>query len=110
MLTTISIVIILVILNSAGQVFLKKAAIAGAYKLHFLTAGYSAFLVSVLLTQILLKFIEFKSLAIVITLNLVGVMLASVLFLNERFTQRKVFGTFLVVLGSMLFLGQDLFF
>lgn len=106
MLISLLLIFVLVLINSAGQIFLKLASLRKEKRFAFLFFGYGLFLISVFLVQILLNYIEFKSLAIVITLNIVGVMVASAIFLNEKLTRQKVTGTLVVVVGSVIFLAQ----
>jgi drug/metabolite transporter (DMT)-like permease len=95
-----------VFINAAGQICLKKATINIKLKLIYLTVGYSLFILSVLITKILIDNIDFKNMALIVTFNLIGVMIGSVLFLGESMTKRKLTGTVLVIIGSVIFLDS----
>lgn len=103
-------VLSLVLVNSIGQTFLKKSTLTSERKKIYLIIGYSFFLLSLGLVQVLLVYVPFYFLALVISLNLVGVLIFSILFLNEKLTLSKCYGTLIVSLGVVIFLqGNALF-
>lgn len=103
-LLTVTVVLALACINSMGQIFLVKANQHKQRKLYFLGLGYSLFVISVITIQFLMSYIEFKTLSIVISLNILAVMFASVIFLKEKLTRKKVIGTYIVFFGSCIYL------
>ncbi|APD87559.1 hypothetical protein BM527_16490 [Alteromonas sp. Mex14] len=97
----------LVIINSLGQVLLKRATINAVYKKHYLVSGYALFILSLVLVQFLLNYINFSTLALVISLNVIGVSFASVVLLREKMTTYMLYGTLMVALGGFLFINGD---
>ncbi|WP_028544006.1 EamA family transporter [Paenibacillus taiwanensis] len=104
----IALVIILVVTNSVAQVFLKLGAVQNKstflkiINLHTIV-GYSLFFLATLLSVYSLKFISFKELTVIISLNYVVTLLLSILILKEKFTGRKVLSTLLIVFGVIVF-------
>ena len=99
---TALIVISLALLNSAGQIFLAKA-VKAQRKYLYLIAGYTLFVLSVVCVQYLMHIIDFKTLSIITSFNVIGVLIASVIFLGERLTKRKVLGSMVVFAGSAIY-------
>jgi drug/metabolite transporter (DMT)-like permease len=100
----VSVVVALACINSMGQIFLVKANLNRNKRFFFLGLGYGLFVISVITMQFLMNYIEFKTLSIVISLNLLAVMFASVIFLKEKLTRKKVIGTLIVFFGSCIYL------
>ena len=98
------VVVVLACINSMGQVCLVKANVHRNKRFYFYALGYGLFVISVITMQFLMNYIEFKTLSIVISLNLLAVMFASVIFLKEKLTRKKVIGTLIVFLGSAIYL------
>jgi drug/metabolite transporter (DMT)-like permease len=108
-MTVILLVTLSVFINATGQVLLKKATIHIKSKYVYLICGYSLFVISVFITKLLIDKIDFKNMALVVTFNLIGVMLGSVLFLGEPLTKRKITGTAMVMVGTIIFLDSSFF-
>ncbi|MGG1637089.1 EamA family transporter [Paenibacillus sp. NRS-1760] len=106
---TLALIFILVLINSFAQILLKIGATKVGKKVFFLRIspetifGYLLFFIATLLSVYLLKFIEFKSLTLVIALNYVGTLVFSNLILKEKYTKIKVISTILIIAGVIVF-------
>jgi multidrug transporter EmrE-like cation transporter len=104
-LATILISFALVILNTAGQLLLKRASEAGGLFNVDLWGGYFLFLVSVGVSFFLMRILDLKFFTTIMSLNYVAVMLASAYFFKEPLTPSKIGGTALVLCGVIVFVG-----
>lgn len=99
----------IVFLTTAGQVFLKKAALSHKNRkksLLFLALGYSIFVVTIGLSYLLMKMIPMKYFTVIMSLNYITVMLGAKLFLNEKLNRQKIIGTSLVAVGILIFMWR----
>lgn len=107
---SILVILLLVAINSFAQVLLKKGALKSLEGKSFLSniniyivTGYLFFFSSTILSVYLLKFINFKSLTIIISLNYVGTLILSNLILKEKYTHRKILSTAIIIIGVLIF-------
>lgn len=97
----------IVLLTTAGQIFLKKGAIYRTKRkesLTFIAIGYLLFVITIGFSYMLMKLVPMKYFTVVMSLNYIAVMFGAKLFLNETFEKKKVIGTVLVTLGIMVFM------
>lgn len=102
-----ALVIFIVFLTTVGQILLKKAALGLTRhrKRHvYIVYGYFLFILAVICSYFLLKLIPMKFFTIIMSLNYLTVMFASVFFLQERVSVYKFIGTLFVVLGIIVFM------
>ena len=96
---------LIIVFTSIGQVLLKIAA--DSNRLTFINlyvfGAYMIFFVTILISFQLLKTISMLNFTIIISLNYISVMVASIYFLNEGFSSKKLIGTLLVTLGIIIF-------
>ena len=99
--------ILIILLTTAGQVFLKLGAnktegerLINSYVLF----GYILFLMTVILSYFLMKIIAMKYFTVIMSLNYIAVMIAARIFLGEEFKRDKFIGTILIALGVVVFL------
>lgn len=107
MIVFISILVIL--LTTAGQIFLKIGADKAEYSKtinSFVLFGYALFLITVILSYLLMKIIHLKYFTVIMSLNYVTVMIAAKLFLNEEVNKDRFIGTILIALGIIIFLWK----
>lgn len=101
--------IVLVLINSSAQIFLKLGATDLKYKSkvlptsRFTLTGYVLFLVSTILSIYMLKLIEFKSFTLILSFNYVSALILSKIFLGESYTRRKVIATGIIIIGVVVF-------
>ena len=93
-----------VVLNTIGQLLLKKAAQTRGIDNKYLWIGYIYFLATIFVSYFLMKKIELKYFATLMSVNYIVAMLASALFLQENLSRQKVFGTLIVACGVIVFL------
>jgi drug/metabolite transporter (DMT)-like permease len=105
----ILIIVILVLINSFAQILLKVGATKKSNKNLLMKfniqtlSGYILLFTSTILSVYLLKFINFKSLTIVLGLNYVSTLVLSNLILKEGYSKQKVLSTLIIVLGVIIF-------
>lgn len=101
--------IILVVINSSAQILLKIGATDSkglSQKIpisRFTLVGYGLFLVSTVLSILMLKLIEFKSFTLIVSFNYVAALIFSNLFIGEKYTRRKVVATIIIIIGVIVF-------
>ncbi|MNN51703.1 EamA-like transporter family protein [compost metagenome] len=106
---TIFIGIVLVLINSSAQIFLKLGATDSKTRIKltpisgFTIIGYGLFIISTVLSIFMLKLIEFKSFTLILSFNYVSALIFSNIFLGERYTRRKVIATGLIIMGVIVF-------
>ena len=97
----------IVLLTTAGQIFLKKGAIYRSNRkksLTFIAIGYLLFVITIGFSYMLMKLVPMKYFTVVMSLNYIAVMFGAKIFLDETFEKKKVIGTMLVTLGIMVFM------
>jgi len=97
----------IVLLTTAGQIFLKKGAIYRENRSKSLTYvgfGYILFVMTIVFSYMLMKMIEMKYFTVIMSLNYITVMFGASIFLNERLERRKMIGTMIVTFGIMVFM------
>ncbi|WP_419874593.1 EamA family transporter [Candidatus Pristimantibacillus sp. PTI5] len=105
----IVIVAILILMNSFAQIFLKIGAIkTNGSSLRtridaYTIIGYLLFFLATLLSVYLLKFINFKSLTVIISFNYVATLILSNVILKEKYTKQKIIATLVIILGVIVF-------
>ena len=103
----ISISILIILLTTAGQVFLKlgadKAEDARLIN-SFVLFGYILFLITVLLSYFLMKIIAMKYFTVIMSLNYITVVIAAKIFLGEKINKDRLIGTILIASGVFVFL------
>lgn len=98
-----------VVVASFSQLLLKKSANAThenlikEYLNKYVIGGYSMLVVSMLLTILAYRGLDYKHGPIIESLGYVLVMILSRLFLNEKLTRRKIVGTGMILLGIVVF-------
>ncbi|MNW34169.1 EamA-like transporter family protein [compost metagenome] len=106
---TLFIGIVLVLINSSAQIFLKLGATDSKIRIKLISIsgytiiGYVLFLVSTVLSIFMLKLIEFKSFTLILSFNYVSALIFSNIFLGERFTRSKIIATGLIIIGVIVF-------
>lgn len=98
--------LVIILLTTAGQVFLKKGMTYRKEKsksLQLIGLGYFLLTLTLIISYLLMKLIAMKYFTIIMSLNYIAVLLGSKMFLNEKFEQKNVIGTILVTLGIMIF-------
>ena len=102
----LSLSVLIVLLNAAGQLLLKTGATvgqgAGLFN-RYVLSGYALFFVIVLASYYLMHIIDMKYFTAVMSMSYVTVALASRIFLKERIDGRRALGTVIVVAGVSIF-------
>jgi|GEM_PF-5258463 len=101
-------VFLLVVINATGHLLLKIGSKKNQSSiLMFLNIqsllGYSFFLISTLLTVYLLKYIDFKSMTLVVTLNYIATLVLARFILKEKLSMRKYTALAIIILGIVVF-------
>jgi len=99
----ILLVIMSIMLTAVGQLLLKQSVFVKNYKWFFLCSGYFSFFITVLMSYFLMKLIELKTFAVIMSINYVVVMILSALIFKEKMCKNKVIGTVFVLLGVIVF-------
>jgi len=97
--------VFLIIINTLGQIFLKKAADKNTKRLYFLIFGYSLFLMAIFVSYYLMKIMELKYFTVIMSLIYITVLLSSVYIFKESLNKYKIIGTSLVFFGIVIFIG-----
>ena len=100
---TILMVILCVLMNTFGQLFLKISALANRNKYLYLMSGYGLSFCTVVVSVFLMKFIQLKTFTLIMGLNYISILFVSQWFFNERLTLNKLIGTILVLAGVVVF-------
>jgi multidrug transporter EmrE-like cation transporter len=95
----------LVLVNTGGQLLLKRAAEIGGVRSIELWSGYFLFLVSVVVSFFFMRVLDLKYFIVIMSLNYVSVMVASAYFFREPLTASRIAGTMLVLAGVIVFVG-----
>lgn len=95
----------LIVINTLGQVLLKKAADGNSKKSYFLVLGYGLFLIAILVSFYLMKIMELKYFTVIMSLIYITVLFSSIMIFKEALNKYKVIGTSLVILGIIIFIG-----
>lgn len=101
--------ILVILLTTAGQVFLKIGAdkAEGSQSINrFVVFGYALFLITIILSYFLMKIIPLKYFTVIMSLNYVAVMIAAKMFLGEEVKKDRLTGTALIALGIIIFLWK----
>jgi len=104
---TLFISVLIILLTTAGQVFLKKGADKSKDSRlinGFVLFGYFLFLLTVMLSYFLMKIIPMKYFTVIMSLNYITVMIAAKLFLSEEIKKDRLIGTIMIALGVIVFL------
>lgn len=99
--------IFIIVLTASGQILLKKAVEYQedrARNLKYICLGYLLFIITIILSYILMKLIELKYFTVIMSLNYIAVMFGANLFLNEKLNKREITGTIIVTVGVMIFI------
>lgn len=104
-LSPIYIAALLVIVNTSGQLLLKRASQTGGIRSAALWLGYAAFLFTVSVSFVLMHVIELKYFTVIMSLNYVVVMFSSSYFFQETLSTEKILGTIIVLTGIIVFMG-----
>lgn len=102
---TVGLSIIIILLTAVGQVLLKKGANLSK-KLFFnryVFLGYSTFIIVILFSTILMKYLQLKYIAIIVSFNYLVTMIFATILLKEKITRKTVLACIIVVLGSVVF-------
>lgn len=97
--------------NTLGQILLKIGARQQSEKPSFFKiflnpysfCGYALFFVVTVFSVYLLKIIDLKLIVIIISMNYVFILIASVIFLKEKLTRNKLIATLFILLGIGIF-------
>jgi len=98
-----------VVVASVSQLLLKKAAqknydnFIREYLNVWVISGYSFMLVSVLLTTLAYKGLDYKEGPVIEALGFVLIMILSKIFFGEKITKKKVVGNLLIFIGILVF-------
>lgn len=95
----------LIVINTLGQIFLKKAADKSTKKVYLLVFGYSLFFIAIVVSFYLMKIIELKYFTVIMSLIYITVLLSSIYIFKESLNKYKIIGTALVILGIIIFMG-----
>lgn len=101
--------ILTVFLSSFSQILLKKGAMNNypnkirEYVNVFVISGYMLMLVSMILTIVAYKGVEYKSGMIIESLGNVLVLILSYFFFKEKIGINKIVGIFLILCGFFIF-------
>jgi len=97
----------LVFLTAFGQILLKMGAnnkTGHQFLNRFVISGYLTFLLTVLLSYYVMKFIPMKYFTVIMSASYVVVMVGSRVFLNEAIKRDRIFGTMLITTGILIFM------
>jgi len=106
---TYLLVFLLVIINATAHIMLKIGSTQKNSKTFFSilnvqsALGYFFFFLSTLLTVYLLKFIEFKSMTLIVTLNYIGTLVLARFILKEKLSFKKYLALTVIILGIIVF-------
>lgn len=109
MIPLIPLVLIIIILTSVGQIFLKIGSDSGKNSIiKILThpvslLGYLIFAIVAYLSIEAIREIELKVFFAVTSLTYVIVLFFSYLFLHEKITKNKIVGVIIITLGVIIF-------
>lgn len=98
-----------VIVASLSQILLKKSAMKlypsfiREYLNLYVIIGYGMMFISMLLTIFVYSGLPYKNVPIVEAFGYVLVMLLSAVFFQEKITNRKIWGTALIILGVAVY-------
>lgn len=95
-------------LTTIGQLLLKKSTFIENFflKNFIMFSGYFSFIVVMIFSYILMKYIDLKYFTIIMSLNYISVLIASSIFFKDKFSKKKIFGTILVMIGIIIFSGD----
>ena len=103
----ISIVLLIIVLTSAGQIFLKLGAddskISGFIN-RYVLLGYVMLVLTIVLSYYLMQRIPMKYFTVVMSLNYIAVMIAAKIFLDEKINKERITGTIMIAFGIFVFL------
>lgn len=94
-------IIINILFTAIGQILLKYAAISN--KKSFLICGYFLFVLVVIDSYFLMKYIELKYFTLIMTLSYLAVFSFSSWIFKEKINNMKVSGIIFVVAGVIVF-------
>ncbi len=104
MIATILFSLLLVSLNTVGQLLLKQATLTlGTYKAIYLGAGYFCFLIAIVSSYFLMKVMALQYFTVIMSMNYLTILFASAYCFKERVSRSKLVGVLIVVVGIVVF-------
>lgn len=103
----IFIVLLIITLTSAGQIFLKLGADRlkpSTFINRYVILGYTMFVLTIILSYYLMQKVPMKYFTVVMSLNYIAVMIAAKIFLDEKINKNRISGTIMVAIGVFIFL------
>jgi drug/metabolite transporter (DMT)-like permease len=98
-------VVVLVLLNSFGQLFLKLGTrFHDSRRCFFYLIGYTLFVFSFVLVEIYLRSEPLSSVIYILAINVVVVTVLSFFFLKEKITMKMLSGLFFICIGTVIFI------
>ena len=103
------IVIVSICVASFSQILLKKGAekkydsIIRQYLNPYVIIGYGMMFLSLLLTMLAYKGLEYKIVPLMESLGFIIVIILSRIFFSEKITVKKVLGTALILIGILVY-------
>jgi len=101
----IIILLIMTLLGSIAGYFLKKLSesnkLIDMAKSKYLYLGASLYLIAAVLNIYILRFLDYSVVLPMTSLTYIWTMLISYKFLNEKITYRKIFGSIIILCGTI---------
>lgn len=105
-MSSIYIGLLLITVNTVGQLLLKKATFDNVNKIALLSFGYLLFIIAIIISYYLMKFIELKYFTVIMSSTYITVLFSSAYLFKETLNKNKLIGTFIVVVGIVIFIGE----
>lgn len=96
--------VFLIIINTLGQISLKKATLV-ENKLFYLAFGYFLFILAIVISFFLMKILELKYFTVIMSAIYISVLISSSIIFKEALDKNKIIGTILVISGIIIFIG-----
>ena len=96
--------IFLIIINTLGQISLKKATLVKK-KLLYLAFGYFLFMLAIMISFFLMKILDLKYFTVIMSGIYISVLISSSVIFKEPLDKNKIIGTILVISGIIIFIG-----
>jgi drug/metabolite transporter (DMT)-like permease len=98
-------ILVLVLLNTVGQLFLKQAVVSkDKVQIICLFLGYFCFFLTIVTSYFLMKIVPLRYFTVVMSLNYISVLFASAYYFKEKLSISKLLGILIVMMGIFIFM------
>ena len=105
MMTIYILLLFMTILGSIASLFLKKASVSdnlfAMLKNYHLYIGGFLYFLSAVMNIVVLRYLDYSQVLPMTSLTYIWTMILSYVILNEKITQKKCLGVFLILIGAV---------